>query len=209
MTTVANTIRYGIKKWWWFLVIGLLSLVAGIAIISKPVEGYISLSILFSLVMAGTGISQIVFAISVHKFMKGWGWTLTSGIIDFAIGTFLLIYPSVTMASLPFFVGFYLVFRAFYIIGASLDLNLLGASGWGWLLAGGILVLALGFLTLYHPVAGAYGIVAFSGSAFIVSGILSMIMGFQLKTIKTEVKNLETDARSILTNTRKQHYSTQ
>ena len=209
MTTVANTISYGIKNWWWFLVMGLLSLVGGIAIVSKPVEGYIGLSILFSLVMAGTGISQIVFAISVHKFMKGWGWTLASGIIDFAIGTFLLIYPSVTMASLPFFVGFYLVFRAFYIIGASLDLNFLGVSGWGWLLAGGILVLALGFLTLYHPAAGAYGIVAFSGSAFIVSGILSMIMGFQLKTIKTDVKNLESDARSIFTNTRKQHYSTQ
>ncbi len=195
MTTFTDTIRNGLKQWWWFLVIGILSLTTGIAILSKPAEGYLTLSILFSLIMAGTGFSQIAFAISARNDLKGWGWTLASGILDFALGTFLLIYPTVTMATLPFFVGFYLLFRGFYLIGASMDLNAIGMRGWGWLLTGGILVAALGLLTIYRPAVGAIGIVAVSGTAFIVSGIFSMLLGFQLKGFKT---NIERELKSDL-----------
>jgi uncharacterized membrane protein HdeD (DUF308 family) len=38
MSTIVNTIRNEIKNWWWFLVVGLVSLAAGIAILTKPVE---------------------------------------------------------------------------------------------------------------------------------------------------------------------------
>jgi len=188
MTTLTDTIHNGLKQWWWFLVIGFLSLIAGTAILSKPAESYVSLSILFSLIMAGTGFSQIVFAISARKDLKGWGWTLASGIMDFALGTFLLVYPTITMATLPFFVGFYLLFRGFYLIGASIDLNAIGMRGWGWVLFGGILLSALGFLTVYHPAMGAIGIVAFSGTAFIISGISSMLLAIQLKGFKTDIE---------------------
>ena len=132
MSTAVNTIGNGIKNWWWFLIMGLISLTAGIAIFAKPAESYVSLRILFSLIMAGTGFSQIVFAISERHTMKNWGWTLVSGILDFALGTFLMIYPVITMATLPFIVGFYLLFRAIYLIGASIELNATGVKGWGW-----------------------------------------------------------------------------
>ena len=205
MTTVVKTITQGVRNWWWFLVIGILSVLAGTAILSQPLEGYLALSILFSLVMVGSGISQIVFAISVHKVFRGWAWTLASGILDLAIGTFLLLYPGVTMASLPFLVGFYLVFRAIYLVGASIDLSAVGLRGWGWILAGGIALLALGFLNFYHPLFGAYGIVAFSGTAFIMNGFLCMIMAFQLKALKANVEELGTNIRTRFTDLREQY----
>jgi uncharacterized membrane protein HdeD (DUF308 family) len=69
MATVVNTIRNGIKNWWWFLIMGLMSLVAGSAILAKPAEGYISLSILFSLIMAGTGfIMLLAVFVAVGRF---------------------------------------------------------------------------------------------------------------------------------------------
>ncbi len=173
-----------------------MSLVAGLAILAKPAEGYISLSILFSLIMAGTGFSQIVFAILSRHSMKNWGWTLVSGILDFALGTFLMIYPLVTMVTLPFIVGFYLVFRAIYLIGASIELNSIGIKGWGWLLTGGILLLALGFLTLYYPAAGAIGIVACSGYAFIVSGIFNIVLAFELKSFKADIEKFKAGIES-------------
>jgi uncharacterized membrane protein HdeD (DUF308 family) len=197
MSTIVDTIQNEVKNWWWFLVIGLLSLATGIAIFARPVAGYVSLSMLFSLVMVCTGLSQIFFALSVQRVLKGWGWTLVSGIVDLAIGTYLLMYPVVTMATLPYFVGFYLTFRAFYIMGAALDLNSFGVPGWGWLLAGGILLLGLGFLTLYYPAAGAIGIVAVSGSAFIISGLLSIVLAFQLKAFKGEIEEGESVADKV------------
>jgi Uncharacterized conserved protein len=196
MTTFSDTIRYGLKQWWWFLVIGILSLITGYAILSNPAEGYLSLSVLFTIMMIGSGFSQIFFAISSRNYLKGWGWTLASGILDLALGIFLAIYPTITMATLPFFVGFYLVFRGFYLVGSSLELNALGIRGWGWALVGGISLTILGFLTLNHPVAGAFGIVGFSGSAFIVNGIFSSILAFQLKSVKNDFEKFDKEVKS-------------
>lgn len=198
MSTIVNTIRNEIKNWWWFLVIGIMSLIAGAAIFAKPAEGYVTLSILFSLIMAGTGFSQIVFAISERRNMKNWGWTLVSGVLDFVLGTFLMIYPVITMVTLPFIVGFYFVFRAIYLIGASIELSTVGIKGWGWVLTGGILLLTLGFLTLYYPTAGVLGIIASSGYAFIVSGIFSIVLAFQLKSLKADIGKFESDIESTL-----------
>ena len=72
MSSYTDAIRYEVKNWWWFLLMGALTVVAGIAIISRPVEGYVGLSLLFTWVMIGTGISQVFFAISVSSFMRGW-----------------------------------------------------------------------------------------------------------------------------------------
>ena len=190
MSTLLETVGSSIKNWWWFLVKGLLLIAAGIAIFARPVAGYAGLSILFTVVIITSGIAQVIFATSNKALLKGWGWTLVSGILDLAIGIYLAMYPLVTMATLPFFVGFWLIFKSFYLMGASFDLNDLGLAGWGWLLFGGFLVLLAGFYIIYYPVAGALGIVAVSGTAFILAGILYGILSFKLKDIKVAAKSL-------------------
>ncbi|KAI9433783.1 helix-turn-helix domain-containing protein [Russula earlei] len=173
MNLVSNVIGT-VKNWWWFIIKGLLFIIAGVAVLTRPLEGYVGLSVLFSLVILGVGLTQVFFALSNTKKLPGWGWTLTSGIIDLAIGFYLLTFPVITMATLPFIVGFWLMFRSFYLMGAAFDLNNLQIPGWGWLLTSGILLLLLSFFVLYYPGAGVAGIIAFSGTAFIVAGIASI-----------------------------------
>ncbi|TDW96968.1 HdeD family acid-resistance protein [Dinghuibacter silviterrae] len=189
MSIVSNAVGT-IKNWWWFVIKGILFLAAGVAIFMRPAEGYVGLSILFSIVMLGVGITQVSFATGNKGWLPGWGWTLASGIIDIVIGIYLLAFPVVTMATLPFFVGFWLMFRSFYIMGASIDLDNYNVPGWGWLLAGGILLLILSVFVIYYPAAAVVGIIACSGSAFIVAGILSIALAFRLRDIKQTVRNL-------------------
>jgi len=191
MSNVLETIRSDVKNWWWYLITGIIFIIAGIAIYSRPLDGYVGLSVLFSVVILSSGFSQIFFSLSNSSILKGWGWILVSGILDVAIGTYLLMYPLMTMATLPYFVGFWLVFRSFYLMGASFDLKDMKAGGWGWLLFGGIVVMVLGFLVIYYPAAGAVGIVAVSGSAFIVGGFLNIYLAFQLKNLKTDVSHIQ------------------
>ncbi|GGB01984.1 HdeD family acid-resistance protein [Puia dinghuensis] len=191
MSSVLETIRSDVKNWWWYLIIGIIFIIGGITIFARPLDGYVGLSVLFSVVILSSGFGQIFFSLSNSSILKGWGWILVSGILDVAIGTYLLMYPVVTMATLPYFVGFWLVFRSFYLMGASFDLKDLNAGGWGWLLFGGIVVLVLGFLVIYYPAAGAVGIVAVSGSAFIVGGFLNIYLGFQLKNLKMDVSQIQ------------------
>ena len=191
MSNLIEDIKYSVKNWWWFLVSGLLFIATGIAIFASPVASYVSLSIVFSILMIGNGFSQIVFASANSKVLKGWGWTLVSGIIDVALGTYLLIYPTVTMVTLPYFVGFWLIFRSFYLMGTAFDLKALGVRRWGWFLFGAILVLVLGGVIVYYPAAGVVSIIAFTGSAFIVGGFMNIYLAFLLKAVKGEVNEVE------------------
>ena len=190
MSTLLETVGSSIKNWWWFLVKGLLLIATGIAIFARPVAGYAGLSILFTIAIIASGVAQVLLATSNKTLLKGWGWTLVSGILDIAIGIYLAMYPVLTMATLPFFVGFWLILKSFYLMGASFDLSDLGLSGWGWLFFGGVLVLVAGFYIIYYPVAGAVGIVAVSGTAFILAGILYSILSFKLKDIKVAARSL-------------------
>lgn len=191
MNTLAGTLSTGVKNWWWFIIKGLLLIVAGVAIFAKPAEGYVGLSVLFSVVILGAGFTQIFFSISNSDVLNGWGWTFASGFIDIIIGIYLLSYPIITMATLPYFVGFWLMFRSFYLMGASIDLKWMDVAGWGWLMAGAILVVILAFMILYYPAAGAISIVFFSATAFIIAGILNLILAFKFKTLKKDVKSFE------------------
>lgn len=188
MSNLIEDIQYNVKNWWWYLVSGLLFIATGIVIFASPAASYVNLSIVFSILMIGTGFSQIVFSSANSKVLRGWGWTLVSGIIDVALGTYLLLYPAVTMATLPFFVGFWLIFRSFYLMGSAFDLKALGVRGWGWVLFGAIVVLVLGGVIVYYPAAGVVSIIAFSGTAFIVGGFMNIYLAFLLKAVKGEVK---------------------
>jgi uncharacterized membrane protein HdeD (DUF308 family) len=191
MSNLIEDIQNNVKNWWWFLVSGLLFIATGIAIYASPAASYVSLSIVFSILMFSNGISQIFFASANSKVLKGWGWILVSGLIDLALGTYLLLYPAVTMVTLPYFVGFWLVFRSFYLMGTAFDLQALGVRGWGWFLFGGIVVMVLGGFILYYPAAGVVSIIAFSGSAFIVGGIMNIYLAFALKAAKGKVAEVK------------------
>lgn len=191
MSTILGTLSTDVKNWWWFTIKALLLVIAGIAIFSRPLEGYVGLSVLFSTVILGAGLAQIFFASSNSDVLKGWGWTLASGILDVVIGIYLLVFPLITMATLPFILGFWLLFRSFYLIGVSFDLKGLGVTDWGWLLFGGILSSILGCLVLYYPGAGAISIIYVSGSAFIVAGLFNLYLSVKLKTIKKTVADVK------------------
>ena len=188
MSVASNAIG-AIRNWWWFIIIGILFIVSGIAVLSRPLEGYVGLSVVFSITILGIGLSQIIFSISNKDNFHGWGWALASGIIDVAVGSYLFMFPVITMATLPYFVGFWLMFRSFYIMGASMDLQNFGISGWGWIFTGGILLLILSGLILYFPAAAAVGIVTWSGLAFLTGGILSIVLAFKLRGVKNAVKS--------------------
>lgn len=191
MSTIFGTLSTDIKNWWWFTIKGLLLIITGVAIFSRPLEGYVGLSVLFSMVILGSGFAQIFFASSNRDVLKGWGWTLASGILDVVIGIFLLTFPLVTMATLPFILGFWLLFRSFYLVGASFDLKDLGVTDWGWLLFGGIVSSILGFFVLYYPGAGAVSIIYVSGSAFFVAGIFNLYLSLKLKGVKNAVRGVK------------------
>ena len=179
--TLETGLIFSIRGWWWFLIKGLFFVITGIVILLGTVEANIGSGVLVCVSMLGIGTSQLLFAISNRKILPGWGWTFASGVIDLAAGFYLALFPIIMLATLPFFVGFWLLFRSSYFMGISLDLQSYRISGWGWLFAGGLVLMTLSGITLYLPSDATMCIVLWSGTAFLAGGVLSVAIGIKFR----------------------------
>ena len=186
-TTIFKEIKEAVKYWWLLLLTGLVLVAVGIWVFASPATAYLSLSILFGASILSIGFFETVFAISSRKSLEGWGWTLASGLLDIVIGAYLLTYPGVTMAILPFVLGFWLLFRGFSAIGFSFDMKAYGDSSWGWSLLFAIGIIVFAIMMLLVPAFGVANIIAWTGLSFIFAGVSRIIFAFTLKKWKNAI----------------------
>ncbi|MBB4285161.1 HdeD family acid-resistance protein [Roseospira goensis] len=73
----------------WYLVLGLVSLVAGVLFIVSPLTGAMTLTFLVGALFAASGLVKIVFGLAMRR-LNGWDWTLGSGALALVVGLLIL-----------------------------------------------------------------------------------------------------------------------
>lgn len=160
-----------VKNWWLLLVAGVLCMAAGVAVFCFPADSYVALSIMFGVIMLVTGVTELVVAVSSRNWFMTRGYNIVGGILDIVVGIMLCAWPQVTMAVLPIFLGIWLIYHSFMIIGLAGDMSAFRVSGSGWLIFGGILLLVLSIMIVLNPFSlGVSIIVALLGVGLIVLG---------------------------------------
>ncbi|HEY0271658.1 MAG TPA: DUF308 domain-containing protein, partial [Chitinophaga sp.] len=113
--------------------------------------------------------------------MHGWGWTLVSGILDLIVGGILLGNPAISLAVLPFVVGFYVLYAGGVLISLGMDGRHLRITGAGWVVFGGIVSLLLGLIILFEPAAGVVLLITVTGLSFIAEGATYCFVALKLE----------------------------
>ena len=99
-------------------------------------------------------------------------------------GLILLSNPAVSLATLPFVIGFFVMFKSVQYLSLSLDLKQYGIKSWGWILVFAILGIIFSFVLIWNPVFAGLTIVIWTGMSIISAGFASCILAFQLKKLK-------------------------
>ena len=173
-----------IKHWWLLAVAGILCIALGIVVFAFPLQSYVTLAILFGVLLLIVGAAKLISASTSANFFMMRGYVIVSGVLDLLIGIFLCIYPGVTLVALPIMMGFWMMYNSFVLIGFSGDFETFGIPGSGWVIGGGILLLILSILVLVNPFgAGIATVVVLAGGGLIVFGILLISLAMKLKEI--------------------------
>lgn len=179
-----------VRHWWVLLIAGLLLVTAGIVVFCKPAESYLTLSVMFGIMMLVTGIAELVVAVTSRNFFAMRGYSVAGGIIDVLIGIFLCFYPGVTIVVLPIILGAYMLYHSFMIIGFGSDLRAFKVSGSGYMIAGGVLLLVLSTLILVNPFRfGTSAVVVLTGVALLVMGFAVIAKSLRMRDIHKFFKN--------------------
>lgn len=173
-----------IKHWWLLALAGVLCIAIGITVFAFPLESYVTLAILFGVLLLVVGAAKLISASTSANFFMMRGYVIVGGILDLLLGIFLCVYPGVTLVALPVMMGLWMLYNSFMLIGFSGDFDTFGIPGSGWLTGGGILLLLLSIFVLVNPFgAGIATVVVLAGVGLIVFGILLISLSMKLKEI--------------------------
>ena len=163
-STLIENSKRAVRYWWLLLIIGIALFVVGILVFVYPTQSYLGMSLLFGWLMLISGILEVVLS-SVNKhFITGRGWMLAGGIIEIVLGIILIFNVALSAATLPIFLGFWLMLRAFGAIGLGSDMGAMQIAGSGWTIFSGILLLLCSLWILFQPlVFGTTAVIVWVG----------------------------------------------
>lgn len=145
---VQNRLTGGIKgNSNWFLGLGVLFLVLGLAAIAFPWIAALSLDIAIGIILIILGITQVFQAFSAPQW-RGFGPSLILASLALIVGGFMVFYPPAGAVTLATLVMIYLLLTG--VVKIAFAWKARPALGWGWIFTSGLLSLALGLLILFQ-----------------------------------------------------------
>ena len=165
-STLIENSKRAVRYWWLLLIIGIALFVVGILVFVYPTQSYLGMSLLFGWLMLISGILEVV---------------LSSGIIEIVLGIILIFNVALSAATLPIFLGFWLMLRAFGAIGLGSDMGAMQIAGSGWTIFSGILLLLCSLWILFQPlVFGTTAVIVWVGISLLFAGVAACSLSLQL-----------------------------
>jgi uncharacterized membrane protein HdeD (DUF308 family) len=169
------------KHWWWFTVLGVLTMLCGIVAIAYPLISSVSVVIVIAATLIISGLAMVV-----TSFWTGnWSAFLLQvlvGILYVTLGMLMTDAPLESTAALTLFVAGMLMIVGIFRIVAALTLRF---PQWGWALVNGIVTLMLGLIIYRHfPESALWVIGVFVGVELLMNGLTWIMLGWEVRNLR-------------------------
>ena len=111
-----------VPGFWWSLVSAILGIAAGIMLLSRPLSGVLSLTLVLIVFFVIEGVASMMFALEhKHELSGRWGWMLASGIIDLILAAIIFAgLPGTAAWAIGLVVGINMIFGGLALIAMAL-----------------------------------------------------------------------------------------
>jgi uncharacterized membrane protein HdeD (DUF308 family) len=173
-TAIAAAKRAIADNWGWFLALGILLVVAGIAAIAFPLLSTIAAKIALGWIFLASGLVLIVHAFSI----KRWGGFLMSlllGVLYLVAGGWLAFFPLTGIITLTILLA--ALFLAEGVLEVITAFRVRPHEGWAWLLFSGLVAVAVGVMIAYElPSSAAWAIGLLVGVNLLSTGVSFIVL---------------------------------
>lgn len=165
---LGETRRLIAEKWGWFLALGIVLILAGLAAIAFPLLGTIAVKIMLGWLFLIGGVVMIIHAFQAPGW-QGFLWELLVGILYAVVGAYLAFFPLTGLLTLAILLA--MLFIAEGVFEVIQAFRVRPHEGWGFLLLSGIAALAVGVLiTLSLPSSAEWALGLLAGINLLFSG---------------------------------------
>jgi uncharacterized membrane protein HdeD (DUF308 family) len=107
---------------WWSLISAVLAIVAGFILLTRPVQGTLTLTIVIGVYFLAEGVATIMYALEHRRELsQRWSWLLVAGLMDIIIAAIIVAgLPGSALWAIGLLVGINLLFGGATLIGVAL-----------------------------------------------------------------------------------------
>jgi uncharacterized membrane protein HdeD (DUF308 family) len=166
--TFEETRREIARHWGWFLTLGALLVLAGVAAIAFPFLSTIAAKIAIGWIFLIAGVLELIHAFNVKRW-AGFFWNLLIGLLYVAAGGWLAFFPLTGIVTLTIVLA--ALFIAEGIVELIMGFRLRPHDGWGWVAFSGLAAIAAGLLiALSLPESAVWALGLLAGINLLLSG---------------------------------------
>lgn len=165
-------------KWGWFLGLGVVITLIGMAALAFPWIATWATVLMFGYFLIISGISQTFFSFQMREW-QGVAINLVSGVLELIVGLIVVLKPGQAAAVLTLVLAMYLLVGGAFRIGAAFTMRVPGA---GWLALSGVVSLLCGlFLISEWPTDAIWFIGTCVGIDLVFHGFAWTVLGLSLR----------------------------
>ena len=161
-----------------------LFILLGAAFLFWPQTSLSVLARIVGVVMLFSGASKLIGYFSNDPYRIAFQFDFAMGVLTCAFGSVLLLFPDKVAKYLTVMIGVFVIIDALISIQNAIEAYRFGIGKWYFLLAGGIITLALGVCALIKPLSATMLVTRFGGAALLVDGVQNIIVA--ILTVKRE-----------------------
>jgi uncharacterized membrane protein HdeD (DUF308 family) len=170
------------RHWGWVFAYGLLTLIAGIAVLAWPSETLLVLAVLFGIQLIISGIFRFVGALATDDLTGGTRVLLALlGVLSIIVGLWAVRHVLLTLLALIVFLGIFWIVNGAIEIFTALAHREMPQRGWTVVM--GVLSVLAGIIVLAYPGLSLYGLAIILGIWLLIFGVMEMAAAFRLRSV--------------------------
>jgi len=183
---LVGTVKQSSKS---MMLFGILTIILGVVAMMAPLMTGISIVMLVGFLVLGGGIARMIWAFGSESLGQG-TLKFAIGLLTLLCGLVMLANPVLALAPITIILAaYFFVDGLFEAIGA---FQIRPQAGWGWLLFGGIISLALGVMIWrQYPLSGGWAIGILVGIKLLFAGLAMVTVGSTLRSVGNEAARQE------------------
>lgn len=173
---------------------GIAMLALGIAMFVSPIGATIFIVQVVGWILVATGVA-LLFNCWWHRLPMLIQADLVAGLAALLPGICMLVWPNSFVRAVYVVIGVLITLTGINDCVESFDIKHAGLSGWGWMLALGIITVAAGITVVISPFAMAEFVMLIAGCSLIWDGITEIIAGVRMGQVKKAAQQFKSDVR--------------
>lgn len=175
-----ENLREATWGWWLALLIGLVSIVAGIIVIAKPSNSLSTLAVIFGVFILIDGIVELVAALVEHTPNRG--MLAVIGVISVIAGVLLIRHPLGGVRAVALLVGIWLIAAGVVRFVAAFE----EPENRLWRIGVALVLAIFGVVIVSSPHIGYATLALITGIGFICYGIGMSALGWAMHVLRTK-----------------------